>query len=72
MTINGPAEHFLGLCLRLCAGKNDETGKMSDMWCAEVIFNAHHRQEKKNTKGKNVKTKERKKTSWPERCCCPM
>jgi hypothetical protein len=36
----------------VCAGKNDETGKMSDMWCAEVIFNAHHRQEKKTQKGK--------------------
>ncbi|EFX84348.1 hypothetical protein DAPPUDRAFT_238587 [Daphnia pulex] len=42
MTINGPAEHFLWC---VCAGKNDETGKMSDMWCAEAHNNKAHQDE---------------------------
>ncbi len=63
MTINGPAEHFLGVST---PGKTTRQAKC--LTCGAPRWFSTRITVKKNTKEKNLKTKERKKTSWPERC----
>jgi hypothetical protein len=40
------------------------------MWCAEVIFNAHHRQEK--YKREKFENKRKKENILAGAVCCPM